>query len=48
MKNINEGDKAMKEEILKGYVHSIDEMKVWLWPLDHDLIGSPSAFIKGK
>ena len=34
IKNIKEVTEPLKEEILKGDVHTIDEMKAWLLPLD--------------
>jgi hypothetical protein len=35
IKNIKEVTEPLKEEILKGNVHTIDEMKAWLRPLDY-------------
>ena len=33
IKNIKEVTEPLKEEILNGHVHTIDEMKAWLQPL---------------
>ena len=30
IKNIKEVTEPLKEEILNGYVHTVDEMKAWL------------------
>lgn len=35
IKNINEVTEPLKEQILKGDVHTIDEMKAWLEPLGY-------------
>ena len=35
IKNIKEVTEPLKEQILKGDVHSIDEMKAWLKPLGY-------------
>ena len=35
IKNISEVTEPLKEQILKGDVHTIDEMKVWLKPLGY-------------
>jgi hypothetical protein len=35
IKNITEVTKPLKEQILKGDVHTIDEMKAWLKPLGY-------------
>ena len=35
IKNIKEVTEPLKEEILNGHVHTIDEMKAWLQPLEH-------------
>ena len=35
IKNINEVTEPLKEEILKGEVHTIDEMMAWLKPLGY-------------
>ena len=35
IKNIKEVTEPLKEEILKGDVHTIEEMKAWLKPLDY-------------
>ena len=35
IKNIKEVTEPLKEQILKGDVHTIDEMKVWLKPLGY-------------
>lgn len=35
IKNIKEVTKPLKEEILKGDVHTIDEMRAWLKPLGY-------------
>ena len=35
IKNIKEVTEPLKEEILKGNVHTIDEMKAWLKPLGY-------------
>lgn len=35
IKNINEVTEPLKEQILKGDVHTIDEMKAWLKPLGY-------------
>ena len=35
IKNIKEVTEPLKEEILKGDVHTIDEMKAWLKPLGY-------------
>jgi hypothetical protein len=35
IKNIKEVTEPLKEEILKGDVHTIDEMRAWLKPLDY-------------
>ena len=34
-KNIKEVTEPLKEQILKGDVHTIDEMKAWLKPLGY-------------
>lgn len=35
IKNIKEVTEPLKEEILKGHVHTIDEMKAWLLPFGY-------------
>ena len=35
IKNIKEITEPLKEEILNGRVHTVDEMKVWLQPLGY-------------
>ena len=35
IKNISEVTEPLKEQILKGDVHSIDEMRAWLKPLGY-------------
>lgn len=35
IKNISEVTEPLKEEILNGNVHTIDEMKAWLQPLGY-------------
>ena len=35
IKNIREVTEPLKEEILNGHVHTIDEMKAWLQPLGY-------------
>ena len=35
IKNIKEVTEPLKEQILKGEVHTIDEMKAWLKPLGY-------------
>ena len=35
IKNIREVTEPLKEEILKGEVHTIEEMKAWLQPLGY-------------
>lgn len=35
IKNIKEVTEPLKEEILNGHVHTIDEMKAWLQPLGY-------------
>ena len=35
IKNIKEVSEPLKEEILNGHVHTIDEMKAWLQPLGY-------------
>ena len=35
IKNINEVTEPLKEEILNGHVHTIDEMKAWQQPLGY-------------
>ena len=35
IKNIKEVTEPLKEQILKGDVHSIDEMRAWLKPLGY-------------
>ena len=35
IKNIKEVTEPLKEEILKGDVHTIDEMRAWLKPLGY-------------
>ena len=35
IKNISEVTKPLKEQILKGNVHTIDEMRAWLKPLGY-------------
>ena len=35
IKNIKEVTEPLKEEILNGLVHTIDEMKAWLHPLGY-------------
>lgn len=35
VKNIREVTEPLKEEILKGDIHTIDEMRVWLKPLGY-------------
>ena len=35
IKNISEVTEPLKEQILKGNVHTIDDMKAWLMPLGY-------------
>ena len=35
IKNIKEVTEPLKEEILNGHVHTLDEMKAWLQPLGY-------------
>ena len=35
IKNIKEVTEPLKEEILNGHLHTIDEMKAWLQPLGY-------------
>ena len=35
VKNIKEVTEPLKEEILNGHVHTIDEMRAWLQPLGY-------------
>lgn len=35
IKNISEVSEPLKEQILQGNIHTIDEMKAWLWPLGY-------------
>ena len=35
IKNISEVTEPLKEEILNGHVHTIDDMKAWLQPLGY-------------
>ena len=35
IKNIREVSEPLKEQILKGDVHTIDEMRAWLKPLGY-------------
>ncbi len=35
IKNINEVTEPLKEQILKGTVHTIEEMRAWLKPLGY-------------
>ena len=35
VKNVKEVSEPLKEQILKGNVHTIDEMKTWLKPLGY-------------
>ena len=35
IKNIKEVTDPLKEQILKGFVHTIDEMRAWLKPLGY-------------
>ena len=35
IKNISEVTKPLKEQILKGDVHTIDEIRTWLKPLGY-------------
>ena len=35
IKNISEVTKPLKEQILKGDVHTVDEMRAWLKPLGY-------------
>ena len=35
IKNISEVTEPLKEDILKGDVHTIEEMKAWLKPFNH-------------
>lgn len=35
IKNIKEVTEPLKEEILNGHVHTIDEMKAWMQPLGY-------------
>ena len=35
IKNIKEVTEPLREEILNGRVHTIDDMKVWLLPLGY-------------
>ena len=49
IKNIKEVTELLKEEILKGDVHTIDEMRAWLKPLGYSdtirVLHQPSAII---
>ena len=35
IKNVKEVTEPLKEQILKGNIHTIDEMKAWLMPLGY-------------
>lgn len=35
LKNISEVTEPLREEILNGHVHTIDEMRAWLRPLGY-------------
>lgn len=35
LKNIKEVTEPLKQEIHNGHVHTIDEMKAWLQPLEY-------------
>ena len=49
IKNIKEVTEPLKEQILKGDVHTIDEMRAWLKPLGYSdtisVLHQPSAII---
>lgn len=45
IKNITEVTKPLKEQILKGDVHTIDEMKAWLKPLGYSDTINEAAII---
>ena len=48
IKNISEVTEPLKEQILKGNVHTIDEMKAWLKPLGYsDTINIEPIIIMG-
>lgn len=36
IKNVNKLTESLKEQILNGNDHTIDEMKVWLAPYEYD------------
>ena len=46
IKNIKEVTEPLKEQILKGDVHTIDEMKAWLKPLGYNNIDRINALRK--
>ena len=46
VKNIKEVTEQLKEEILKGDIHTIEEMKVWLQPLGNSNIDRINAIRK--
>jgi len=43
IKNISEVTEPLKEQILKGDVHTIDEMRAWLKPLGNSNIDRINA-----
>lgn len=45
VKNIKEVTEPLKEEILNGNVHTIDEMKAWLQPLGYSYAINEAAII---
>ena len=45
VKNIKEVTEPLKEEILNGNVHTIDEMKTWLLPLGYSDTINEAAII---
>ena len=45
IKNISEVSEPLKEQILKGDVHTIDEMKAWLKPLGYSDTINEAAII---
>jgi len=48
IKNISEVTEPLKEQILKGDVHTIDEMRAWLKPLGYsDTINIEPIIIMG-
>ena len=46
IKNIKDVTEPLKEQILKGDVHTIDEMRAWLKPLGYSNIDMINAIRK--